>query len=92
MKRLMAIIITICLIFGLTACSMSKGSKNYTENTGRLIPIAAQQDLYYDVNTKVVYIIFNEAFGYTGYGYMSPYFADNGKPYLYDNGGLVNIG
>ena len=69
-----------------------KGAKNYTKNTGRLLPIAAQQDLYYDINTKVVYILFSESFGgYTGYGYMSPYLADNGKPYLYDNGSLVKI-
>ena len=91
MKRLTAIILTLYLIFSLSACGMVKGGKNYAENTGRLFPISSQQDLYYDINTKVVYILFNEAMGYTGYGYMSPYFADNGKPYLYEKGELVKI-
>lgn len=93
MKRLIAIILALCVICSLTACSMSmvKGGKNYTENTNRFIAIPSQQDLYYDLHTKVVYVIFNEALGYTGYGYMSPYFADNGKPYLYENGELVEI-
>lgn len=91
MKRIAAIILTICLMCSVVGCGMTKGGKDYTENTGRLFPISSQQDLYYDINTKVVYILFNEAFGYTGYGYMSPYFADNGKPYLYENGELVKI-
>lgn len=92
-KKFLSVIITICLIFCLMGCeSAYKGSKNYTETTNRLIPIIGQQDLYYDSNTKVVYIIFNECAGYSGYGYMSPYFADNGMPYIYDDGELVKIG
>ena len=42
------------------------------------------QDLYYDTNTKIVYILFNECAGYFGYGYMSPYYAPNGMPYVYN--------
>lgn len=91
MKRLIAIILALCVICSLAACGIGTGSKNYTENTNRLISIPTQQDLYYDCNTKVVYIIFNEFSGSVGYGYMSPYFADNGKPYLYENGELVEI-
>ena len=90
-KKIISIILVVCLICSLAACGMVKGGKNYTENTNRFIAIPSQQDLYYDLHTKVVYVIFNEAFGYTGYGYMSPYFADNGKPYLYENGELVEI-
>ena len=42
------------------------------------------QDLYYDTNTKIVYILFNECAGFSGYGYMSPYYALNGMPYVYN--------
>ena len=38
------------------------------------------QDLYYDTNTKIVYILFNE----WANGYMSPYYAPNGRPYVYN--------
>ena len=38
------------------------------------------QDLYYDTNTKIVYILFNE----WANGYMSPYYAPNGMPYVYN--------
>ena len=41
-------------------------------------------NLYYDVDTKIVYIMFHEQVGWAGYGYMSAYYAPNGLPYLYD--------
>ena len=92
MKKVIYILIAICLMFCLVGCKPAyEGRKNYTETTSRLVPIVGQQDLYYDYNTKVVYIIFNECAGYEGYGYMSPYFADNGMPYIYDGGKLVKI-
>lgn len=56
----------------LAGCA-STGSKDYIKNTnGRLRP------------TAIVYILFNECAGYSGYGYMSPYYAPNGIPYTYD--------
>lgn len=90
MKKIISFTIVICLMFCLTGC-VTKGSKNYTETTGRLIAINESKDLYYDINTKIVYLLFNECTGYQGYGYMSPYYADNGKPYMYANGELVKI-
>lgn len=67
----------------LAGCA-STGSKDYIKNTnGRLRP-TAMQDLYYDTNTKIVYILFNECAGSYGYGYMSPYYAPNGMPYVYN--------
>lgn len=84
MKKILALIVIVCMVFCLCGCA-NKGSKNYNKTTtGRLIPIVGQSDLYYDANTKVVYILFNECTGYTGYGYMSPYYADNGLPYVYN--------
>lgn len=79
-----ALLIALCIALCCTGCTFS-GSKNYTSTTNsRLIEIANTTDLYYDANTKVVYIIFNEFTGDAGYGYMSPYYADNGLPYLYN--------
>ena len=84
MKKIAMLVLTICLVLCLTACA-SKGSKNYTNNTrDRFVAVPTQTDLYYDTNTKIVYIIFNEYSGEVGYGYMSPYYADNGMPYMYN--------
>ena len=84
MKKITMFMVTICLALCLTACTFA-GSKNYTDRTsGRFIAVPMQTDLYYDINTKIVYVIFNECAGSSGYGYMSPYYADNGKPYKYN--------
>lgn len=84
MKKITMLIATICLALCMTACA-GTGSKNYTNNTsGRFIAVPMQTNLYYDTNTKIVYVIFNECAGYSGYGYMSPYYASNGKPYVYN--------
>jgi hypothetical protein len=93
MKKIISMIIVICMLFCFSGCVVS-GSKNYSKNTNnRLLEVPGQQDLYYDVNTKVVYIIFSEFDGPAGYGYMSPYYADNGFPYVYNaaSGALEEI-
>ena len=84
-NRIIMLMLTVFLVFCTVGCTFS-GSKDYTGRTnGRLQP-TMMQDLYYDTNTKIVYIIFNECArnsGY-GYGYMSPYYAPNGMPYVYN--------
>ena len=84
-NKIIALILTVFLVFCLAGCRATcTGSKNYTTRTnGRLQP-TMMQDLYYDTNTKIVYILFNECAGYSGYGYMSPYYAPNGMPYVYN--------
>lgn len=91
-KRFIVLALLAVLLMGLTACA-SKGVKGYESNTG-LVAIPGANDLYYDSQTKVVYFVFNESMGYTGYGYMSAYYAPNGLPYLYDpfKQELVEIG
>ena len=92
MKKIISIILVICMLFCLSGCVA--GSKNYSKNThNRLLKVPSQHDLYYDINTKIVYIIFNECSGSVGYGYMSPYYADNGFPYRYNavSGALEEI-
>ena len=83
--KIIVLILTVFLVFCLAGCRATcTGSKNYTTRTnGRLQP-TMMQDLYYDTNTKIVYILFNEYAGNSGYGYMSPYYAPNGMPYVYN--------
>lgn len=90
-KKCISMALLVVLLLGLTACA-TKGSKNYESNTG-LVPVQGFSDLYYDSQTKIVYFVFNESMGYSGYGYMSAYYAPNGLPYLYDpfNQELVEI-
>lgn len=83
MKKILAILLSFILVLSLCACSPVEGSKNYESHTN-LISITGHKNLYYDPCTNIVYIIFNEANGYKGYGYMSPYYAANGLPYIYD--------
>ena len=89
MKKIVTLALTVCLALCMTACADGgvnhAGLKDYTNTTDdRFMVVPMQTDLYYDINTKIVYVIFNEYTGSSGYGYMSPYYADNGKPYKYN--------
>lgn len=79
------VVIVIVLLIACAALSMmvSEGPESYSAHTG-LLKVENYDNLYYDPVEKVVYILFNEMSGYRGYGYMSPYYASNGRPYLYD--------
>jgi hypothetical protein len=90
MKKIFSFVIVICLAICLTGCEQ-EGLKAFADTPAPLIAISEQQNLYYDIHTKIVYLIFNEYGGHRGYGFMSPYYADNGKPYIYENGELVKI-
>ena len=84
-NKIIVLILTVFLVFCLAGCSgTDSGSKDYTKRTGGRLQPTMMQDLYYDTNTKIVYILFNECAGYSGYGYMSPYYAPNGMPYVYN--------
>ena len=80
-NKIIVLILTIFLVFCLAGCSgTDAGSKDYTKRTGGRLQPTMMQDLYYDTNTKIVYILFNE----WANGYMSPYYAPNGRPYVYN--------
>ena len=85
-NKIIALILTVVLVLCLFGCCSGtfEGSKDYTKRTGGKLQPTMMQDLYYDTNTKIVYILFNECAGYSGYGYMSPYYAPNGLPYVYN--------
>ena len=85
-NKIIALILTVVLVLCLSGCCSGTfdGSKDYTKRTGGKLQPTMMQDLYYDTTTKIVYILFNECAGYSGYGYMSPYYAPNGLPYVYN--------
>lgn len=84
-NKIITLILTVFLVFCLAGCGGTfAGSKDYTASTHSRLQPTMMQDLYYDTNTKIVYILFNECAGYSGYGYMSPYYAPNGMPYVYN--------
>ena len=81
-KKVLAILILI-ITFVCTGCAL-EGSKDYEKHAN--LKETGIENLYYDPHTKIVYILFNEFAGEAGYGYMSPYYAGNGKPYIWENG------
>ena len=83
MKKII-IILGILMCFSLTGCaSTSSGFRDYDIHS-HLISIEGEDDLYYYSTTHVVYIVFNECSGNNGYGYMAPYYSENGKLCVYD--------
>ncbi len=91
MKKLLAAMMAVVLCVCLVGCERT--SEIAYRSTTNLEPVPFGDDLYYDVQTKVVYMMFGQENVYQGYGYMSAYYAPNGLPYLYDanNQALVEI-
>lgn len=83
MKKII-IMLGIIICFSLTGCTTTfSGSKGYDVHS-HLILIEGENDLYYYSTTHIVYIVFNESEGNSGYGYMAPYYSENGKLCIYD--------
>ena len=91
-KKILAVVLVLTLCFGMIGCTFT-GSKSYNESS-KLISIEGENDLYYYSTTHIVYITFNECAGNCGYGYMSPYYSENGKLCTYDTNTkkIVEIG
>ena len=92
-KKIIAIVLGLTLCLGMTGCGATEGSKNY-DNNSKLVSIEGENDLYYYDTTHIVYIVFNECAVNRGYGYMSPYYSENGKLCTYDTNTkqIVEIG
>lgn len=92
-KKLTAFVLALCLMLVLAGCkqSASDGEDNYEIITS--LVHTKYRNMYYDSSTKVVYVVMIQTAYSRGYGYMSPYYAPNGLPYLYDveSGELVEI-
>ena len=91
-KKILAVVLGLTLCFGMIGCTFT-GSKSYNESS-KLISIEGENDLYYYSTTHIVYIVFNEFEYQVGYGYMSPYYSENGKLCTYNTNTkqIVEIG
>ena len=90
MKKFLMLIAVFILCISL--CSCTQEEINFKTNAG-FIAITGEDNLFYDGDTKIVYIVYRERAGNGGYGFMSPYYAPNGLPYRYDanNQTLIEI-
>lgn len=90
MKKVASIVVILLICMILIACLVASILENVEESKQTLNfefeQVVGKDNLYFDPNTGIVYIIFSKHSwsGYRGYGYMSPYYAPNGKPFLYD--------
>lgn len=91
-KKILVLIAAVLLCFSLASYGANVSSS--VANHANMIAIEGKDTLYYDSTTRIVYIMFEEYCGQLGYGFMSPYYADNGLPYQYDvaTKTLVKIG
>lgn len=83
---LLVLAISIGLLISLVSCEkdISKDKLTETYNASSRFIKTEYQDIYYDVETNIVYIIFDED-GYSRRsGYMSIYLGPNGYPCKYD--------
>lgn len=80
-KKILAVVLGLTLCLGVTGCSA--GSMGLGKSS-KLISIEGETDLYYYSTTNIVYIAFNYRIGNIGYGYMSPYYSENGRLCTYD--------
>lgn len=97
MKRKIALLL-MCVLFvlSLTACSASESDYIVSDNrelseADALVPINSSNYLYYDVQTRIIYIVTAECRGYDGYGFMSPYYSENGNLCRYVDGEIVEL-
>ena len=81
-KKILIFIVIVFICFILIGCTAS-GTKSYDRHS-QLIQIDGYDDLYYYESTKIIYIAFNEFSASVGYGYMAPYYSENGKLCKYD--------
>lgn len=88
-KKISLVLLCFAIAFCLCACS-DEGYKNYSENSN-FVSIEGSKNLYYYSDTGIIYIIFNESYVHQGYGYMAPYYSENGNICKYIDGQIVEI-
>lgn len=73
MKKIFSCLLAILLCFSLYACSEPTVPLELSELSENFIGFSAipgKNNLYYDADTNIVYIIFKEYKGYGGYGFI----------------------
>lgn len=92
MKKVFVIIMLIlAIVFVTCSCQARADSTEIIMNNGRSIrsvDISKEEALIYDPNTRIVYI---EQTTHNLYNVYTPYLSENGLPYRYVNGELVEV-
>lgn len=85
MKRFVLVFLIVCMMCFQSGCVQSNDENMVSTTNGRFMQVQNEQDLYYDIDTKIVYVMFIRSEGrQSATGYMSPYYANNGLPYIYN--------
>ena len=93
-KLILTIILVASLIVSMTGCTSSSNDQvEVVENSGHEIysvdlTTAGNNKLVYDINTKIVYI---SQYTYNGNRIYTLYTSENGFPYRYVDGRLVEV-
>lgn len=85
-------VVLILLLFTLTACDDGNKSTETAFNADPFVTIKGHehQGLVYNNQTRTVYVLFKEASGYAGYGYIDTYIV-NGHICEYRDGKIVEV-
>lgn len=85
-------VLLVLLVFVLTACVEENKSTETAFDADPFVVIKGHenQGLVYNNQTRTVYVIFKEAEGYAGYGYMDMYIV-NGHSCEYRDGKIVEV-
>lgn len=92
MKKFIMALILILIVMLVAGCTDSETNKEIIANDGRSIhavDICDLEELVYDTNTQIVYI---RQYTYCGCLIYTLYLSENGLPYRYVNGELVEVG
>ena len=90
-KKIYLALLCFAAIVCISGCSMTTaGDKNYNTNSN-FVSVEGSKDLYYYSDTGIIYVIFNEASGYQGYGYAAPYYSENGNLCKYIDGQIIEL-
>ena len=93
-NKFLVVILGLALCVGMVGCTYTRADFKDYDKHSKLIEIEGENDLYYYSKTHIIYVIFNERNGRAGYGYMAPYYSENGKLCIYDteNKAIIEIG
>lgn len=92
MKRRICLLLVCCMLIGgtLTGCG-----ETYVRNDevafeiANFAPVPGMDGVVYNLDTKVMFYMFNTAYSYQGYGYFGEYLNENCKPCRYIDGEIV---
>lgn len=89
-KKIILFALTMLFVFLLSGCSSNEEIDQRSKDDGNNIEsiTLSEFDLVYDKHTQIVYINNCTANGYHVY---TPYLSENGRPYRYINGKLVEV-